>query len=113
VGAGLRELEHTAAQDGPRPLLLGHGAHEPVHSGAGQLLAPWPNRVADGRYRYDGEERQLDLTEPARGNAIHGLVRWDGWAPRELGADRVVLEHRLYPRPGYPYTLDLTAAYTV
>jgi aldose 1-epimerase len=112
VGAGLRELEH-AGPLGPRPLVLGFGAHESAHSGAGQLLAPWPNRVADGRYRFDGEERQLDLTEPARGNAIHGLVRWDAWRVEERGADRVVLAHRLYPRPGYPHTLDLTAAYAV
>ena len=41
----------------------------------------WPNRVRDGRYRFDGQDLQLGLTEAAKGNAIHGLVRWVGWAP--------------------------------
>jgi len=112
VGAGLRELEQTTAQ-GTRPLVLGYGADEFAHGGAGQLLAPWPNRVADGRYRFDGEDRHLDLTEPARHNAIHGLVRWDAFQVAEQSADRIVLALRMYPRPGYPHILDLTAAYSV
>jgi aldose 1-epimerase len=112
VGAGLRELEHSTPE-GVRPLILSYGPHEAAHGGAGQLLAPWPNRVRDGRYRFDGEDRQLDLTEPARGNAIHGLVRWDAFHVVEQHAHRIVLGHRLHPRPGYPHILDLTAAYTV
>ncbi|HEV2346113.1 MAG TPA: aldose 1-epimerase family protein [Actinocrinis sp.] len=112
VGAGLRELVHHGPQ-GPRPLVLAYGAHEAAHSGAGQLLAPWPNRVADGRYRFDGEERQLDLSEPSRGNAIHGLVRWSSWRAERHDPDRVVLAHRLFPHPGYPHTLELTAAYSL
>jgi aldose 1-epimerase len=112
VGAGLRELEQTTTL-GTRPLVLGYGADEAAHGGAGQLLAPWPNRIADGRYRFDGEDRQLDLTEPARHNAIHGLVRWDAFQVAEQSADRIVLALRLHPRPGYPHTLDLTASYSV
>ena len=37
---------------------------------------PWPNRITDGQYERDGRSQQLALTEPARHNAIHGLVRW-------------------------------------
>jgi aldose 1-epimerase len=112
VGAGLRELEFLGGPE-PRPLIYGFAAHEAAHGGAGQLLAPWPNRVADGRYRFDGEDRQLDLSEPTRGNAIHGLVRWAAWRVEEQSADRIVLAHRLYPHPGYPHILDLTATYAL
>jgi aldose 1-epimerase len=112
VGAGLRALEFESAQ-GTRPLVLGHGENEPAHSGAGQLLAPWPNRVAGGLYRFDGARQQLDLTEPARGNAIHGLVRWAAWQVDEYAADRVRLSHRLYPHPGFPHILDLVAEYSL
>lgn len=112
VGAGLRELVHDGPQ-GPQPLILSYAEHEPAHSGAGQLLAPWPNRVANGSYRFDGEERQLDLSEPKRGNAIHGLTRWSVWQLKEHQAQRVVLTHRLFPHPGYPHTLDLTAVYSL
>lgn len=113
VGAGLRALELRDADGDTRPLIHGFEAHETAQGGAGQLLAPWPNRVADGRYRFDGEQRQLDVSEPARGNAIHGLVRWAAWHVDEQSPDRVVLSHRLYPHPGYPHILDLTAVYAL
>lgn len=106
VGAGLREL----AMEG-RPLVRGFAVDEPVHAGRGQLLMPWPNRVADGRYEVDGVARQLDLTEPARHNAIHGLTRWMSWLPVEHGDAHVVLATRLHHQPGYPHVLDLTARY--
>jgi aldose 1-epimerase len=112
VGAGLRELEFLGGNE-PRPLVHGFAEHEPAQGGAGQLLAPWPNRVANGRYRFDGEDRQLDLSEPTRGNAIHGLVRWAAWRVEDQSAERVVLSHRLYPHPGYPHIVDLTAAYAL
>lgn len=112
VGAGLRVLEYNG--DGiRRPIAAGFGEREFVHSGAGQLLLPWPNRVAAGAYEFDGERRQLDLTEPAYGNAIHGLTRWLPWRAAEQAADRVRLTVRLHPVPGYPHTLDLAADYRV
>lgn len=43
--------------------------------GCGIVLVPWPNRVADGRWSCDGATQQLDLTEPSRGHASHGLLR--------------------------------------
>ncbi len=112
VGAGLRVLEYDG-DGGRRPLVAGYGEEEIVHSGAGQLLLPWPNRVAQGAYTIDGERRQLDLTEPVTGNAIHGLTRWLPWRATEQAADRVRLTVRLHPVPGYPHTLDLAADYRV
>ena len=48
-------------------------------SGRGQVLAPWPNRLGDGRYHFEGRDGLAALDEPARHNAIHGLVRWTAW----------------------------------
>jgi len=36
---------------------------------------------------------QLDLSEPAKGNAIHGLTRWAGWQISENEPGRVLLRH--------------------
>ena len=49
-------------------------------SGRGQVLIPWPNRLEDGSYEFDGKHHQLPLNEPERRNAIHGLVRWATWS---------------------------------
>ena len=107
-GATLRALEH----DG-RPLVAGFAEEQQASSGRGQLLLPWPNRIADGRYSFGGGDLQLPLSEVARGHASHGLVRWASWQPLDLADDSVLLGYRLMSQPGYPWTLDLTAAYAV
>ena len=73
----------------------------------GKVLAPWPNRIRDGRY--DG--RQLEISEPERGAALHGLVLWSAWQPLRHTSDEVVLGHTLQPQPGYPFTLELEVGY--
>ena len=108
VGGGLRS--YTVAG---REVLDGYGADEVCPSGRGQTLIPWPNRIEDGSYELDGRSHQLPLNEPERGNAIHGLVRWSAWTAADVEAGRVVLEHRLHPQPGYPFSLALTAEYTL
>ena len=107
-GGGLRRYSV-----GDESVLDGYSVVAMCGSGRGQLLAPWPNRVQDGSYEFAGESYQLALDEPERRNAIHGLVRWSRWEVVEHEADRAVLEHRLHPTPGYPFTLDLRVEYSL
>jgi aldose 1-epimerase len=106
VGGGLRS--YTA---GGRNVIEGYGVDEMARAGRGQVLLPWPNRLQDGIYEFDGERYQLALTEPEHGNAIHGLVSWTSWQAREQAPHRVVLQHVLHPQPGYPFTLEVEIAY--
>ena len=108
VGGGLRSYS-VAGID----LLDGYGPDEMAPSGRGQVLIPWPNRLRDGTYEFDGARYQLPLNEPELGNAIHGLVRWAGWSVAERDAHRVVVGHTLHPQPGYPFTLALSIEYTL
>jgi aldose 1-epimerase len=108
VGGGLRSF----SVDG-RDLLDGYGVEEQSASGRGQVLIPWPNRLRDGSYEFDGRSHQLPLTEPEHSNAIHGLVRWASWRVGEHEADRVVMEHVIHPQPGYPFTLGLRIEYAL
>jgi aldose 1-epimerase len=41
---------------------------------ASNLLFPWPNRVREGKYSFEGTEYQLTINEINRNNAIHGLI---------------------------------------
>ncbi|MHA7210590.1 aldose 1-epimerase family protein [Arthrobacter sp. MDT1-65] len=79
--------------------------------GGGILLAPWPNRVADGRWTLHGEEQRLDITEPSKGNAIHGLLRNTGYRAVAIGDSRVVLDAEIFPQHGYPFHLVHRATY--
>ena len=106
VGGGLRT--YTVAGEA---VLDGYEVDEMAAGGRGQLLLPWPNRIRDGNYQFDGADLQLPLTEPSRHNASHGLVRWANWTATAHEPDRVVMELALHPQPGYPFTLDLSVEY--
>ena len=105
-GASLRLLEHHG-----RPLLDGFAESERSFGGRGQLLMPWPNRIADGAYSFGGRDLQLALSEPQRHNASHGLARWATWTLEEHTANSVTMVLRLMAQTGYPWTLDLHVLY--
>ncbi len=86
------------------------------------LLAPWSNRVRDGRFRFAGREHRLRIDWPQEGCAIHGLVKnraWEilertpvsawlqtdsrWWAESEEDGDAPFVDH-LHARVGYELT---------
>ena len=108
IGASLRTLTF----DG-RDLVVPFDADELRPYFRGATLAPWPNRVVDGRYRWDGEERQLSITEPKRGHALHGLASWLEFSPAEHTAERLVLTAEVPPQAGYPHRIRLTVTFAL
>ena len=106
VGGGLRAYDVAG-----RAVVDGFDVSARVDGGRGQVLAPWPNRVRDGRYRWGEQVQQLALSEAAAHNAIHGLVRWSEWSVVERSASRVTVGTRVWPQPGYPFLLDVSADY--
>jgi aldose 1-epimerase len=108
VGGGLRS--YAAAG---REVVDGYSIDEMSSSGRGQVLIPWPNRLQDGNYEFDGRRYQLPLNEPERSNAIHGLVRWAPWTAAEQQPHRAVMEYVLHPQPGYPFTLGISVEYAL
>lgn len=108
VGAALRAFEVDGV-----PYLESYPADSAPPSGAGSVLLPWPNRVADGRWELGGESQQLALTEPERGNAIHGLLRHVPWTVVEHAESTVVLHAMVPVQPGWPVPLLTSIGYTV
>lgn len=106
VGGGLRAYER-----GGQSLIDGYAENEMVTGGRGQTLIPWPNRLEDGRYDWEGESYQLPLSEPETRTAIHGFLRWRPWDVAERSERHVVMGHLLYPRPGWPFWLELRIRY--
>lgn len=108
VGAGLRALVA-----GGRQLVETFDLDERPPRGAGAILVPWPNRTAGGRWTWRDEEQQLVLSEPARGNAIHGLLRHTFYRPGERSPDAITLHAAIAPQPGWPVPLDTSVRYGV
>jgi aldose 1-epimerase len=76
-------------------------------AGRGQVLAPWPNRLEEGTYEFEGRAGSAALDEPSRSNAIHGLVRWMPWRLISRTDDSTALGCIVHPQPAYPWGLEL------
>ena len=108
VGGGIREYFA-----GDRPVLDPYPIDALCDGAHGAPLIPWPNRLADGRYRFDGVDYQVALTEPEKHNAIHGLLRWRPWSVLAREQSRVTMGNRLFPLQGYPFRLDVQVEYVL
>lgn len=106
VGGGVREYAV-----GARPVLQPYPEDAICDGAHGTPLVPWPNRLGEGRYRFDGTEYQVPLTEPEKNNAIHGFLRWRPWQAEDHRDDRVTMRAHLHPRPGYPFDLGISIRY--
>ena len=108
VGASLRRYRYD-----DRDLVVPFEADEvrPLYRGA--TLAPWPNRVVDGRYSFGSAEHQLALNETAYGHALHGLVAWLDFHPTDQRSDSITLAATIEPQTGYPWRLRLEVSYVL
>lgn len=108
VGAGLRSFEVDGV-----PYVETFGPDERPPMSAGAVLVPWPNRTAGAVWTLDGVEQRLDVTEPSRGNAIHGLLRRRPWDVIEHTGSLVSLVAEIEPQAGWPAALRVTVSYAL
>lgn len=103
--------ETVPAVDGYKtPLELGKQA-----SAKSSLLAPFPNRVADGKFTYRNESYQLEINKKKEHNAIHGFISDQVFTV--VSADvvedfyEIVLEYVSEGAKGYPFAFKTTVTY--
>lgn len=84
------------------------------------VLAPFPNRIADGRYHFDGREHDLLPNVQGDRTVYHGFARLASFILDSATASaqdvRIVLrsnEIRPGRFDGYPFALDLTVVYVI
>jgi aldose 1-epimerase len=112
VGATLRA--YTA---GGLEVIQPYAVDEIAPASHGAVLAPWPNRLRDGAYTFDGTDHQVPVNEVGRMTALHGLVCWVRF---EVSArtttdaeDAVELTHRIVRTSGYPFDVVVTVRYAL
>ena len=106
VGGGIR-----AYRVGDREVLQSYPMEAMCDGAHGAPLIPWPNRLSDGRYSFDGTDYQVALTEPDKHNAIHGFLQWRPWQPSRRSESQIVMGTILFPLEGYPFLLDVQVDY--
>ena len=105
-GASLRGLRHEG-----RPVVTGYRGAAHKQGGQGDVLIPFPGRVAGGQYRWDGLAYQLPLTDKDGPNAIHGFVRKVDWLLEARSLASAAFTLRFGGAPGYPFPLTLRIEY--
>lgn len=95
------------------PIIRGVPDGEVPSAFDGAVLAPWPNRIRDGRWTFGSVAQQLAITEPATGNALHGLLAWVPWQVEDASDDGVTLTAVVLPQPGYPLSVAVSVTWSV
>jgi aldose 1-epimerase len=107
-GGGPRELTV-----GDRHVLDGYPAGTVPSGRRGGVLIPWPNRVRDGRWTWEGRTYQLEVGSPEKPAAAHGLVTAQPWSVLAQDDDRVSVGTVVEPRSGYPFRLAAALDYAL
>lgn len=108
IGATLVSL-----RDGNGDLILPYDASQMRPAMQGAILSPWPNRIEDGAYTFEGNVYQLPINELSTHNAAHGLVSWLRFEVLEQLPSRLTMFGRIERQPGYPWLLELKVEFQI
>ena len=99
-GGGMRRLAV-----GDWELLHGYPEGAVVGGWPGGVLLPWPNRIRNGRWSWQGRELQLPVSSPEVPTANHGLVGWQRWTVLDEATSTVSVGTTVEGHTGYPFRL--------
>ncbi|WP_240471024.1 aldose-1-epimerase [Schaalia suimastitidis] len=108
VGAGIAGLKLKGVD-----LIHPHSVDELPQGYLGKTLVPWPNRIANGAYTWNGVQYAVPINEPETGTALHGLMCWQDWQIVHADRDSVTLSSFVAPRYGYPWPLQTSVTYAL
>ncbi len=112
AGGGLRAL-----RVGEWDVLDGYPAGTVPHGRRGHVLAPWPNRLAHGRYVWDGVSYEVPVGDTAHDAAIHGFVDQLDWLHtggyQDESRGEIGMGVAMPARGGYPWPLSVDVHYVL
>lgn len=83
---------------------------KPFHPYHGVLLAPWPNRIAKGKYNFQGKSYSPEVNE-AFGNALHGLLFSSRAEVARQTQNSLVLSSTIEESESYPWNLTVEISF--
>ncbi|MFT8986971.1 MAG: aldose 1-epimerase family protein [Bifidobacterium psychraerophilum] len=108
LGATLRRLDFR-----DKNIVVPFDDNEVVPCCNGYVLVPYPNRLEDGAYDFDGEHYQLPIDEASRQTALHGDGYRHMWVLESLTESSVTLSWRVPGIIGYPFDVIVTVTYAL
>jgi len=83
----------------------------------GDVLFPFPGRVKESKYEFDGKNYELDGAFKKDGHSIHGFVTDKEWNLEGKKEDSVKLSYEItkeeYKKNGYPFSLRVEIKYSL
>lgn len=102
LGAGLKSLDYqgipVVGSPGPYP---------------GVLLFPWPNRIRDGLWYFNGNEYRLEINDTKTHSALHGLTDELSFSVISVNDSSCVLETQLPQTAGFPFEPKIRVQFEV
>lgn len=91
---------------------------QPEYQFEASVLFPFPNRLANGRYEFEGKTYEFPLNDFGRPNALHGLVFDQKFTLTDQGKDasRAWASTQLEcagTHPAYPFPFRLSVSYSL
>lgn len=84
---------------------------EPLRAVAGAVMAPWPNRLEDGRWNLGDREFTAPINDEAGHNANHGLVLERAFRVVAQTESSLRLETNLFDETAYPFEVTLAVSF--
>ncbi|MEO1009680.1 MAG: hypothetical protein AAFX53_00145 [Bacteroidota bacterium] len=119
-GFGAKVMELNLPVKGNIEPILWKVNFEELHTnefGKNDILFPFPNRVEDGQYEYQGNRYDFPINEKEYNNSIHGFVREREFhlKQQESGSNevRITFEYQYKGELYYPFPFHLEVGYTL
>lgn len=78
------------------------------------FLFPFPNRLTNGKYSFNGQDFKFPINDFGRPNALHGLISDKPFSVLNQLEDSLVLSYTYGGElPYYPFPFDLSITYTL
>lgn len=109
-GASLRGLSRRDT-----PIITSYSGAQNKLGGQGDVLIPFPGRVREGRYTFEGQTYQMVKNDKETPNAIHGFLRTVIWDQDNVTENSATFSTAFDAdaHPGYPFPLRAEVTYTV
>ncbi|MBH0203470.1 MAG: hypothetical protein HP496_14515 [Nitrospira sp.] len=116
-GASLRRYFFIDESGQEIDIVWGYSGGTHKRGGQGDVLIPFPGRIGDGRYTFEGQSLQLECNDKEGPNAIHGFVRSLPWHTQDAHPNRatfeICLDAETYVGRGYPFSLAILVNYVL
>jgi len=112
-GASLRGLSRRGADGSLEEVVTGYAGAAGKVGGQGDVLIPFPGRIAAGKYTFEGQVYQMEISDKEGPNAIHGFLRHVLWESEQSTESEITFTTGLAAdaHPGYPFTLAARVTY--